>query len=209
MNPELRHYIRQSANLDLVTVRHIQKMLPGDAELDRRLPFEEPYRISAATAHAIRRTKAEGRRIVAVGTTVVRALEHAAGRHGGLRAGEGLATQRIGPASRLRVVDAILSGTHEPDSSHYQLLRAFADGVTLQRASEALETRGYRTHEFGDSVLIERKAQACSRRMARGGLERFLVHHERSVFEIAVVAAFEDVAQPLNAAPGHAAIGFG
>ena len=56
----------------------------------------------------------------------------------------------------LRVVDAILSGTHEPDSSHYQLLRAFADDATLAEATAALEASGYRTHEFGDSVLIER-----------------------------------------------------
>src|SRR5258707_727118 len=61
--------------------------------------------------------------------------------------------------SRLRVVDAILSGTHEPSTSHYQLLRAFTDDETLCRANEELDARGYRTHEFGDSVLIERMAR--------------------------------------------------
>jgi S-adenosylmethionine:tRNA ribosyltransferase-isomerase len=123
----------------------------GDEALDRRLPFDEAYRIPAATAHAIARTRAAGGRILAVGTTVVRALEH-----GGGRAGEGLATQRIGKASELRVVDAILSGTHEPDSSHYALLRAFVDDATLARADAALAAHGYRTHEFGDSVLMHR-----------------------------------------------------
>jgi S-adenosylmethionine:tRNA ribosyltransferase-isomerase len=130
----------------------------GDDNLDQRLPFDEPYRIPEATALAIRQARANQGRIVAIGTTVVRALEHAATRDGVVRAGEGLATQRLGPASRLRVVDAILSGTHEPDTSHYQLLHAFADAATLRRADEELDAHSYRTHEFGDSVLIENHA---------------------------------------------------
>src|SRR5206468_1246816 len=108
----------------------------GDDELDRRLPFDEPYRIPMATAVAIRRVRARGGRIVAIGTPVVRALEDAAACGGRVRAGEGLATQRIGAATRLRVVDAILSGTHEPGTSHYELLRAFTDDATLGRASD-------------------------------------------------------------------------
>ncbi len=128
----------------------------GDEELDRLLPFDEPYRIPAGTAEAIRRVKANGGRVVAVGTTVVRALEHAASADGDVRACEGVATQRLGPESRLRVVDAILSGTHEAGTSHYELLRAFLDDDTLRRASAELDARGYLTHEFGDSVLIER-----------------------------------------------------
>jgi S-adenosylmethionine:tRNA ribosyltransferase-isomerase len=86
----------------------------------------------------------------------VRALEHAAARDGVVHSGDGLATQRVGPASSLRIVDAILSGTHEPDSSHYQLLRAFADDGTLADVTAALEAQAYRTHEFGDSMFIER-----------------------------------------------------
>jgi len=92
----------------------------------------------------------------------VRALEQAAARDAVVRAGEGVATERIGPTSRLRVVDAILSGTHEPGSSHYELLRAFADEATLRRADRELEAGGYRTHEFGDSVLIERRARGAA-----------------------------------------------
>jgi len=145
--------------VELATITHAAGISStGDTELDRRLPFDEPYRIPATTACAIRRTRARGGRIVAIGTTVVRALEHAATRDGRVPAGEGLATQRLGPTSRLRIVDAILSGTHEPATSHYQLLRAFMDDDTLRQASEELDARGYRTHEFGDSVLIERKA---------------------------------------------------
>ena len=130
----------------------------GDDELDRLLPFDEPYRIPEATARAVRRARARGGRVVAVGTSVVRALEHAAVGDGQVRAGEGLATQHLGPSSRLRVVDAILSGTHEPGTSHYELLRAFLDDATLRRTSAEMDARGYRTHEFGDSVLIERVA---------------------------------------------------
>ena len=110
--------------------------------------------IPEAAAAAIRCTHEQMSRVIAVGTTVVRGLEHAAS-SGTIRAGEGLATQRIGPGTRLRAVDAILSGTHEPGTSHYELLRAFADDRILERASKELDLHGYRTHEFGDSVMLE------------------------------------------------------
>ena len=128
----------------------------GEAELDARLPFDEPYRIPPRTASAIRNAREKGGRIVAIGTTVVRALEHAAASDGIVRAGEGLATQTIGPSSRIGIVDAILTGTHEPGTSHYQLLRAFADDRTLSRMDQELAAHAYRTHEFGDSVLLAR-----------------------------------------------------
>jgi S-adenosylmethionine:tRNA ribosyltransferase-isomerase len=134
----------------------------GDAALDARLPFDEPYHLPASTLRAIAQARRAGGRIVALGTTVARALEHAASL-GPLRAGEGLATQRLGAHSRLALVDAIVSGTHEPGSSHYELLRAFASDASLRRASEALERHGYLTHEFGDSVLIERSVERSER----------------------------------------------
>jgi S-adenosylmethionine:tRNA ribosyltransferase-isomerase len=129
----------------------------GDEELDRQLPFDEPYHIPAATAHAVERAG----RVIAVGTTVVRALESAATPDGQVRSGDGLATLRIGPATHLRVADAVLSGVHEPGTSHYELLRAFTDDRTLARATADLEVHGYRIHEFGDSVLIERRRTTC------------------------------------------------
>lgn len=131
----------------------------GDAELDALLPFDEPYYIPPTTAHAVRRARVRGGRIVAIGTTVVRALEHASRPDGSVRAGAGLATQRIRRASRLRVVDAILSGTHEPGTSHYELLRAFVDEEALRRMDGELDAADYRTHEFGDSVFVERMAR--------------------------------------------------
>src|ERR1700752_115645 len=126
----------------------------GDDELDRLLPFAEPYHIPATTARAVEITRQRGGRVIAVGTSVVRALEDAATEDGHLRMGDGMAKGKIGPTTRLRVVDAILSGTHEPGTSHYELLRAFLEDATLERATEELTAFGYKTHEFGDSVLI-------------------------------------------------------
>lgn len=152
---------------DFVTLTHAAGLSStGDSALDARLPLPEAYRVPTATAAAIQRAKARGGRIVAVGTTVTRALEHAAARHGRVVAGEGLADQKVGPATPLRVVDAILSGTHEPGGSHHDLLGAFADAEALAQADAELEARGYLTHEFGDSVLIWRRPNPARARAA-------------------------------------------
>jgi S-adenosylmethionine:tRNA ribosyltransferase-isomerase len=136
----------------------------GDPALDALLPFDEPYRIPAYTAEAIRQARELGTRIIAIGTTVVRALEHAAAIAPVVQAGEAVASQRMDASSRLRIVSAILSGTHEPGTSHYDMLRAFVDEATLNRISRALDEHGYRTHEFGDSVFLEAARQASLRR---------------------------------------------
>jgi len=145
----------------------------GDAALDARLPFDEPYRIPATTAEAIKAARMRGGCIVAVGTTVVRALESAALGDGRVRAGPGLATQRIGAGTRLRVVDALLTGTHEPGTSHFELLRAFAGEATLRRATRELNLRGYRTHEFGDFLFLQKE---CA-----------LAHIPRGIFPVGAV----------------------
>lgn len=134
----------------------------GDAALDARLPFDEPYHLPAATVQAIGRTQARQGRVIALGTSVTRALEHAM-RRGALRAGPGVATQRLGPHDFgwLRAVDAVVTGTHEPGSSHHGLLHAFAPAPLLRQVDQALEAQGYRTHEFGDSVWIERQTAAA------------------------------------------------
>ena len=128
----------------------------GDPTLDARLPFDEPYHIPAETVRRMRRARREGGRVIAAGTTVVRALEDAALATGVVRSGMGMATQRIEPATRLRAVDGILTGVHEPSTSHYQLLRAFADDRTLAAAGRVLAEERYRSHEFGDSMLLLR-----------------------------------------------------
>ena len=128
----------------------------GDTTLDRRLPFDEHFRIPEPTALAVAKAGATGGRVIAIGTTVVRALESAADVDGKVHAGDGIARGRIGPDTRLCVVDAILTGAHEPGESHFELLRAFADDAVLDEMSAALEAHHYRSHEFGDTVLIER-----------------------------------------------------
>jgi hypothetical protein len=74
--------------------------------------------------------------------------------------GEGLALQKIGHNTNLLVVDAIVSGTHESGTSHYELLRAFVPDETLDKLSEQLELHHYRSHEFGDSVFIEKMTRS-------------------------------------------------
>lgn len=127
----------------------------GDPKLDRRLPFPERFDLPRATVSAIATAKREGKRIVAVGTTVVRALEGCAALYdGALVAGEGETDLRIGPSHRLRIVDAVLSGIHEPGSSHFSLLEAFAPQELLLRASAHAAAAGYLTHEFGDVCFV-------------------------------------------------------
>ena len=152
----------RARGIDFATITHAAGISStGDTELDARLPLDEPYEIPAVTARAIARARAEGRRVVAIGTTVVRALEHAATGRGSVKAGAGVATQRITETSHLQIVDTIVSGVHEPATSHYQLLRAFADRATLEDADAAMDARGYRTHEFGDSVWFDRRLETA------------------------------------------------
>jgi len=128
----------------------------GEASLDAALPLPERYDVPAATVAAVARAQAAGGRVVAVGTTVVRALEAAAAAGGaaGLFSGEGLATLRLGPGFRPRVVDGLLTGVHVPGESHFDLLQAFAPEPLLRRALAHAEAAGYLAHEFGDSCLI-------------------------------------------------------
>ena len=155
---QLLHALRERA-IGFATLTHAAGLSStGDIALDAHLPFDEPYDLPAATVAAVQAARERGDRIVAIGTTVARALEHAAAQPGGLRAGPGVATNRLGRSTRLGVVDALVSGTHEPGSSHHELLRAFVSEATLDRIDAALgsPSPGYRTHEFGDSVLVER-----------------------------------------------------
>jgi len=126
----------------------------GDPAIDALLPFPERFEVPEATAGAVSATRAAGGRVVAVGTSVARALEGAALERGTLVAGSGVTDLLIGPGYRPRVVDGLLTGAHEPAASHYALLHAFAPAALLSRASEHAERSGYLTHEFGDSWLV-------------------------------------------------------
>jgi len=127
----------------------------GDPALDRALPLPERYEIPVETVDAVGRARAAGGRVVAVGTSVVRALEGSGARHGGtLVAGRGTTDLVIAPGFVPRVVDGLLTGFHEPGSSHLGLLRAFVPPPLLDAAYTHAEAEGYRGHEFGDSNLI-------------------------------------------------------
>jgi S-adenosylmethionine:tRNA ribosyltransferase-isomerase len=128
----------------------------GDPALDQRLPFDEFYNIPQTCASAVCEAKWKGGRVIAIGTTVVRALEAAASADGGARPGEGIARGRIGRGTQLRIANAILTGVHRPGESHFDLMKAFANDARLARISAAVEDFGYHGHEFGDSLLVER-----------------------------------------------------
>jgi len=119
-------------------------------------PQPEEYVVPAATARLVNSTRAAGRRVVAVGTTVVRALESAV-------AGDrvvpsaGWTSLVLGPSCPARVVDGLLTGLHEPRASHLHLLAAVAGGPLVDRAYADLGVPGappYLWHEFGDSMLL-------------------------------------------------------
>ncbi len=117
-------------------------------------PYPERYRVPGATARLVNAVHGWGGRVIAVGTTVVRALETVATLGGRVRAGEGLTNLVVTPERGLNTVDGLITGWHEPSSSHLQLLEAAAGAELLEDSYEAASARGYRFHEFGDSHLI-------------------------------------------------------
>ncbi|HYQ14236.1 MAG TPA: S-adenosylmethionine:tRNA ribosyltransferase-isomerase, partial [Polyangiaceae bacterium] len=126
----------------------------GSAELDARLPLHERYEISADAAQALSWSRERGGRVIAAGTSVVRALEAAGSRSGTVEAGSGETDLRLSEAHELLAVDGLLTGLHEPGTSHFELLRAFAPRSLLLRAVEHAARTGYLQHEFGDSCLV-------------------------------------------------------
>jgi S-adenosylmethionine:tRNA ribosyltransferase-isomerase len=126
----------------------------GDEDLDRRLPFKERFEIPESTIDAIRNTRRFGGRVIAIGTTVVRALEGCFASHGALVQGKGETELVVDRFFQLRVADGILTGMHDPAHSHFHLLRAFAPEGALRKAWRYALEAGYLTHEFGDVCLI-------------------------------------------------------
>jgi S-adenosylmethionine:tRNA ribosyltransferase-isomerase len=117
-------------------------------------PYEEYYRVPPQTAEAVNHARAAGRRIIAVGTTVVRALETVTDEHAATHPGEGWTRLVISPQRGIRAVNAMLTGLHEPRASHLAMLEALAEREHLRITyAEALAER-YLWHEFGDLHLI-------------------------------------------------------
>ncbi len=126
----------------------------GDIEAGTPPVLPEPFEVPRVTVEAIRRARARGRRVIAVGTTVVRALESAADGCGGLRPARGFTRLYLRPARRTRTVDGLLTGFHEAGSTHLALLSAVAGRETVQRSYRLARGGGYLWHEFGDSQLL-------------------------------------------------------
>lgn len=117
-------------------------------------PYAEQFEVPAETASAVNGTHADGHRVVAVGTTVVRALETAVDARGRLHPAHGWTETVITPDRPVRSVDALVTGWHEPGASHLAMLEAVAGREPLLRAYVAAWEAGYRWHEFGDSHLL-------------------------------------------------------
>jgi S-adenosylmethionine:tRNA ribosyltransferase-isomerase len=125
--------------------------LEGDED-----PYPEPYDVPPATARLVNLTRRHGGRVIAVGTTVVRALETAAWAAGpsGVRPAAGWTEHIVTPDTPLLAVDGLITGLHEPRSSHLRMLAAFAGLDLLSRCYQAAIDRGYLWHEFGDLHLL-------------------------------------------------------
>jgi len=126
--------------------------LEGDED-----PYPEPYDVPPATARLVNLTRQHGGRVIALGTTVVRALETAAREPGtGVSRSSGWTGHIVTPepGHRLLAVDGLITGLHEPRSSHLRMLAAFADPDLLRRCYAAAIDAGYLWHEFGDLHLL-------------------------------------------------------
>ncbi len=126
-----------------------------DDELDAQHPAsEEEYFIGATTADKINQTRAKGGRVIAVGTTVVRALESVVDVNGRVEDAQGYTRLKIDNLHQLKAVDGLLTGLHEPQASHLDLLSAFLPALQIRAAYEEAIQRRYLWHEFGDLNLI-------------------------------------------------------
>ena len=123
--------------------------LEGDED-----PYPEPYDVPPATADLVNHVRARGGRVIAGGTTVVRALETVAAADGRVAAGAGWTSHVVTPETGVRAVDGLLTGLHEPRSSHLRMLAAFAGPGLLSRCYQAAIHAGYLWHEFGDVHLL-------------------------------------------------------
>lgn len=127
----------------------------GDAVIDRHLPFAEWYDIPADTVQAIQEAQSQGKRVLALGTTVMRALESAVDAQGHLVSGSGLSRLHIRPGHRFQVVNSLITGMHEPESSHMRILKSLCALDFIQTGYREAQDLGYRDHEYGDLSWVD------------------------------------------------------
>jgi S-adenosylmethionine:tRNA ribosyltransferase-isomerase len=117
-------------------------------------PYPERYRVPPSTARLVNAVHDWGGRVIAVGTTVVRAIETVAAPDGTVAAGEGSTNLVVTARRGLHAIDGLITGWHDQGSSHLELLEAAAGAVLLERSYQVARARRYRFHEFGDTHLI-------------------------------------------------------
>jgi S-adenosylmethionine:tRNA ribosyltransferase-isomerase len=117
-------------------------------------PYPEYFRVSPTTAHRINDTRHEGGRVVAIGTTVIRALETVVDTKGEVQAGQGWTETVVTPERPVASVDGMLTGWHEPEASHLAMLEAVAGRELLEASYRAALSERYLWHEFGDVHLV-------------------------------------------------------
>ena len=117
-------------------------------------PQAEPFEVPKSTAQAINRARANGRQVIAVGTTATRAVESAVNEDGFVVPKSGWTERIVTPTDPPRVVDGLITGWHNPEASHLLLVEAVAGPELTQRAYDAAVSHGYLWHEFGDSALL-------------------------------------------------------
>jgi S-adenosylmethionine:tRNA ribosyltransferase-isomerase len=117
-------------------------------------PYPEPFDVPPATARLVNLVRRSGGRVIAAGTTVVRALESAVSDSGLVVPAAGWTSHVVTPETGVRVVDGLLTGLHEPRSSHLRMLAAFATQPLLSACYEQAVRSGYLWHEFGDVHLL-------------------------------------------------------
>ena len=146
----------QGQDVDLAAITlHTGLSSSRDDDVDAQHPIHpEAYEVTEAAAQAVTDARARGDRVIAVGTSVVRTLETVVIPDGTLQPGRGTTNMRIIQSHRLRATDALLTGMHEPQASHLDLLSAFVEPGRLQAAYREAIQRGYLWHEFGDMNLI-------------------------------------------------------
>jgi len=147
--PMVQRLIRKGVHIATVTLH------TGVSSLEAaEPPYPERYRVPHSTAVAVNKARFLGAHVIAVGTTVVRALETVADEDGHVHSGHGWTDLVITPERGLRVADAMLTGLHEPKASHLSMLEALAGRDHLALAYDAALRNGYLWHEFGDLHLI-------------------------------------------------------
>jgi S-adenosylmethionine:tRNA ribosyltransferase-isomerase len=144
-------------------------------------PYPERYRVSGSTADLVNSARAAGGRVIAVGTTAVRALETVATPDGRVRPGEGWTELVVTPERGVFTVDAILTGLHAPGASHLAMLETLAGRRHLEIAYRAALRHRYLWHEFGDLHLILGGSRRDLERSSRRGRRARLRAHGRGL----------------------------